>query len=100
MADVHSKDIRTKNMRVIRSVKIFSEDLLAKPIWRAGFRVRQEATRDELHRKGGKRQGTTSAAVQRKVGHEALHTPLIPLTRLVSLGLRTNWWLQIGPHQS
>jgi DNA mismatch endonuclease, patch repair protein len=41
MPDVHSKEIRTKNMRAIRSAKTSSEDLLAKLIWKAGYRYRR-----------------------------------------------------------
>ena len=41
MPDVHSKEIRTKNMRAIRSARTSSEDLLAKLIWKAGYRYRR-----------------------------------------------------------
>ena len=43
--DSYSKEIRTRNMRAIRSKGTSSEDLLAKLIWRAGYRYRRNDKR-------------------------------------------------------
>lgn len=41
MADVHSRSVRSKNMRAIRSVNTSTEDLLAKLLWKGGYRYRR-----------------------------------------------------------
>lgn len=41
MTDVHSRSVRSKNMRAIRSVHTTTEDILAKLLWKAGHRYRR-----------------------------------------------------------
>lgn len=41
MPDVHSRSIRSKNMRAIRSANTTTEDLLAKLLWKTGHRYRR-----------------------------------------------------------